>query len=140
VAAEDNKAIVQRFYDEVINQRRFDVLDDLLAPHFRGFQLPHRNQSSSRPRFREILQEILSAFPDYHETIEDWIVAEDKIVTRWTFRGTHTGSPYFGILATGRPVIGTGIDIFRLENGKLIEHWAEVDLLGIMSQLGKDPS
>ena len=76
----------------------------------------------------------LPAFPDGRETVEDQIAEGDKVVTRWSFRGTHNGV-LFGIEPTGKNVTLTGIFIDRIEDGKIVEHWDEADILGLMEQL-----
>jgi predicted ester cyclase len=78
-------------------------------------------------------------FLDPGVTVEDQIVAGDKVVERWSTVGTHEGE-FMGIPATGNKVTVTGIDISRLEDGKVVEHWTEMDVMGMMQQLGAVPS
>jgi steroid delta-isomerase-like uncharacterized protein len=134
-----DRAVVERFYDEAINQRRLEVLDEILAPEFQGDKLEREQTFSTREQLKRGLGKILNAFPDYHQTIHDWIVADGKVVARWTTRGTHLG-PYNGIAPTGRVIHEHGIDIFQVENGRIVAHWVELDLLGILRQMGfSDP-
>lgn len=136
---EADRAIVERFYDEAINQRRLDVLDEILSPEFAGDKLEHEGTSSTREQLKRGLAMILNAFPDYHQTIHDWIVADGKVVARWTTTGTHLG-PYNGIAPTGKVIREHGIDIFQVEGGRIVAHWVELDLLGILRQMGfSDP-
>jgi steroid delta-isomerase-like uncharacterized protein len=80
-----------------------------------------------------------SGFPDFQGIIEDLFAAEgDKVVLRFTFRGTHQGE-FMGIAPTGKQVIMPGIDIFRIADGKLVELWNQEDMLGMMQQLGAIP-
>ncbi len=76
----------------------------------------------------------IPAFPEGRETVEDQIAAGDKVVTWWSFQGTH-GGPLFGIEPTGKTVTFTGIFIDRLKDGKIVEHWDEADILGLLEQL-----
>lgn len=82
---------------------------------------------------------ILEAVPDYRVTIDDEIAENDKVVTRWTARGTHKGT-FQGIAPTGRQVTITGVTISRYVDGKIAESWVELDTLDLMRQLGADPA
>ena len=134
MSTEDNKAIVRRFFEEVFNRQNLAVLDELVSSDFIHHQ-PGRvlrgaeffNQVKSRDHFL--------AFPDLHITIEDMIAEGDKVVTRWTARGTHQGEA-MGLPPTGNEVTWTGMNFMRVVNGKLVEDWEELDLLGLMQQLG----
>lgn len=136
---ESDRALVERFFEEVINQRKLDVLDEILSPNFAGDKLEHEQTFSTREQLKQGLGMILKAFPDYHQTIHDWIVADGKVVARWTTSGTHLGV-YNGIAPTGRVIREHGIDIFQVEGGQIVAHWVELDLLGILRQMGfSDP-
>ena len=135
MSTEENKALVRRFFDEAINQRKLDILDEILAPHFEGNKLEHENRSNTRAELKAMLAMVFNAFPDYHQTIVDWIAEGQKVVARWTTRGTHQG-PYNAIPPTGKVIIEHGIDIFRVVDGQIVEHWVELDLLGILQQMG----
>ncbi len=79
------------------------------------------------------------AFPDIHFTVEDQIAETDKVVTRWTARGTHRGQ-LMGIPATNRSVTWAGITIHRIADGRVAESWVSSDALGLMQQLGVSPT
>jgi steroid delta-isomerase-like uncharacterized protein len=79
-----------------------------------------------------------NAFPEIQMTVEDLIAEGDKVVTRWTARGTHQGE-LMGIPPSGNPVEVTGITIDRIEGGKVVETWANYDALGMMQQVGAVP-
>jgi steroid delta-isomerase-like uncharacterized protein len=79
------------------------------------------------------------AFPDVHITIEDQVAEGDRVVTRWTARGTHTGA-FQGIPPTGKRGSMTGIDINRFADGKVVECWTNADDLGLLQQLGVIPT
>ena len=134
MSTEENKALVRRFYDEVTNGRNVAVLDELLAPNFEGFKVEGSDHGQNREEFKHMITMLLNAFPDHHQTIHDWIAENDKVVTRWTVQGTQQGE-YVGIAPTGKQVKITGMDIFRIVDGKIVEVWAEVDMLGTMQQL-----
>jgi predicted ester cyclase len=79
-----------------------------------------------------------SAFPDLHFTIEDTLVEGDKIVWRWSSTGTNTGS-MMGMPSTNKKATITGIEIYRIANGKIAERWGNFDQLGMLQQLGVVP-
>jgi steroid delta-isomerase-like uncharacterized protein len=79
-----------------------------------------------------------SAFPDIKRPVEDLVAAGDKVVARWTSFGTHSGE-FMGVPATGRFLRTSGITIFRLEDGKIVEEWSESDMLGMLQQVGAIP-
>jgi steroid delta-isomerase-like uncharacterized protein len=79
-----------------------------------------------------------AAFPDLHLTVEDSIAEEDRVVNRWRFRGTHRGE-FYGVPPTEREVTTSGIDIWRIKGGKIVENQQVVDNLGLLQQLGAIP-
>ena len=81
----------------------------------------------------------LAAFPNLHFTFEDLIAEGDKVVVRETMSGTQQGE-LMGIPPTGKQFSVTGIEIYRFEGGKIVEHWLESDMLGLLQQLGALPS
>ncbi|HWU37535.1 MAG TPA: ester cyclase, partial [Candidatus Acidoferrum sp.] len=81
---------------------------------------------------------VRAAFPDFHNTIEELIAEGDKVVARLTYRGTHRGH-LFGIVPTGRQVVYSGIAIFRIAGGKIVDGWVIGDTLALMQQLGAVP-
>jgi predicted ester cyclase len=81
----------------------------------------------------------LTAFPDLHFTVEDIIAEGDKVVTRLTCRGTQQGA-FMGIPPTGKQATVTAIDINRFAGGKSVEHWLNMDTLGLLQQLGVIPA
>lgn len=88
---------------------------------------------------QQVLQLFNAALPDHRTAIEDEIVSEDRVVCRWTTRGTHNGD-FFGVPPTGRPLVSRGVTIMRLENGAIAELWESIDILGLMQQMGAIPS
>ena len=80
-----------------------------------------------------------SAFPDITATMDDLVVAGDRVVGRFTYRGTH-GGPLYGIPATGNPIEMRSIDIWRTENGSFVEHWDELNYVELFQQIGIIPA
>jgi steroid delta-isomerase-like uncharacterized protein len=131
---EQNKDIARRIYEEVINKRDLDLLDELVKPDYEEHDpLPGQREGLDgiRDRFRMLIEGL-----DPHFTIEDLIAEEDRVVVRWTNSGTNVGE-FLGVPATNRPFTIAGIDIYRVEGGKLAEHWHVVDMFGQMVQLGQ---
>jgi steroid delta-isomerase-like uncharacterized protein len=134
----DNKMLFRQFIEEVANQGNIAAIDELLVPNF----ISHEELPPGIPAGREgakvLFTMLRSAFPDLQVAIEDQIAEEDKVVARTTWRGTHPGE-FLGIPPTGKPVKYAVIDIVRIAEGKIVEHWAVVDMLGLMQQLGMIP-
>ena len=134
--SEENKALVRRLY-EAINQNSLGMLDEITSAEA-TIHTPFSQHQAGRGSFEEVFTSLMRAFPDYHVTIEDQIAEEDKVVTRYTARGTQQGE-LMGISPTGKEVSVTGIDIDSVSGGKIVEHWSEADTLGMMQQLGAVP-
>lgn len=133
-----NKAVVRTLIEEVINKSRYDLIDRYLATGVTEND-PHQAQAESpHAAFRRAVEASKQAFPDGETVIEAQLAEDDYVVTRWRFSGTHQGD-FRGIAPTGRKVEMTGIFFDRLENGKLIETWANYDLYGLMRQLEAAP-
>jgi len=133
MSTEDNKAIVRRVYD-AINAKDADALDDLFAADVSSnTRFPHGK--SGLEGFKESFAAALSSFPDYSITIDDQIAEDDKVVTRYTARGTQEGE-FMGVAPTGEAIELIGIDIDRLADGKIVEHWSEANLDDLMVKLG----
>jgi steroid delta-isomerase-like uncharacterized protein len=133
---EENKAIARRFLDELWNQSNFGLVDQLLASDYDG----HSSTVIRGPEgAMAFVPRLRNAFPDFQFSILGQIAEGDEVATRWTIRGTHTGE-FQGVPPSGKPIEMTGITIFRIANGKLIEGWTNEDLLGLLQQLGAVPA
>jgi predicted ester cyclase len=126
------KRVVRRYYEDVLVDRRLDVLDQLLAPGFVG----HDSGGATIDRFDHIaaVQMLLSAFGELSVTIDDQIAESDRVTTRWSAVGTHTGE-YAGIAPTGREVLMAGTDIHRVDGDRVYELWEQVDFASLLAQL-----
>lgn len=133
MSTETNKALARRVFEEVLNGRNLDLLDELAAPDYIEHN-PLPGQGTGIEGIRDRYTMVLSAF-DPHFTIEDVIAEGDKIVLRWMQTGTHVGV-FTGLPPTGRRFTITGIEIWRVEGGQLAEHWDVVDVFGQLQQLG----
>jgi len=138
MAGNDNKAVVQRFYQEVLNQRKLDVLDQIGAEDYVEHD-PFPGQGNGRADLKARVASLHKAFNPLRFNVEDVIAEGDKVVVRWTNSGTDRGG-FMGIPPTGREFGIAGIDIYVVRDGRLAEHWHVVDMLGHMQQLGLLPT
>lgn len=130
-------ALVRRYYDDVLNGRRVDLLDELAAPDYvENDPLP--GQGTGRDGFKQRVTMLVDGLaPTF--TIADVIAEGDRVVVRWVNSGTHAGA-FLGVPPTGRSFRIAGIDIHRVAAGRLAEHWHVVDQLALMQQLGLLPA
>jgi predicted ester cyclase len=119
MSSEENKAIVRRLFEEVLNEGRLTAIDELVATDY----LSHAG-APRRKDFKQVVIRLRAGFPDLRYTIEDLIAEGDKVVIRATMHGTH-GVDYLGIPPTGKRVTSESIHIVRLASGKFREHWAQ---------------
>ena len=133
-----NKALVCALVDEIQNNHRLDRMPDYFEANFAN-HAEHDAQSagerSAVERTQALFTQLFEAFPDFHATIHQQLAEGDRVVTFKTMRGTHHGQ-FMGIAPTGRTVTFDVIDIVRIENGKVVEHWAVQDRAALMQQLG----
>ncbi len=133
--SEQNKAFVRDTLEAIWNQGDEAAVEQRLVTDYLGHSgLTIRGPEGAR-RFVAAMRQ---AFPDYHYAVEDEIAEGDRVVHRWTARGTHQG-PFQGVSPTGRVVTISGISIYRVVNGQLVESWTTSDLLGLMRQLAVAP-
>lgn len=132
-----NKAVVRRFVEEVQNQKDPDAYDELNDPSFVNHSAP-AGVPADRAGGKAYLWAFYTAFPDSRWTIDDMIAEGDRVVTKKTMAGTHTGD-LGDMPATGRTVTIQYVDIMRLSQGKIVEHWMCMDQLAFLQQLGAAP-
>ena len=138
MSTEENKALVRRFYDEVFNKKNLMAIDEFLDPQIIEHALPPGLPGGSAGS-RQFIGMYLAAFPDLHLTAEDLIAEGDKVVARFTLRGTHKGE-LMGVPPTGKQVTMTGIQIVRTAEGRIAVNWINLDALGMLQQLGVIPA
>ena len=142
--SEANKAVVQRVVDEIINQGKLNVADELFAPHYRSHRDLARDAAHSQAgadgpdSIKQGVGSVRAAFPDVHCATEQMIAEGDKVVARVKVTGTH-GGEFQGIAPTGKSFVRTAIHMLRIEDGKIVEQWAQSDDLGMLRQLGIVP-
>jgi predicted ester cyclase len=133
MGTEENKELIRREYEDGLNNRDWSLLEELMDPdyvgHFgaitvRGFQA-----------YKEFTNGLLTAFPDLVISLEDLIGEGEKVAVRLAFRGTHQGE-FLGVAPTHRQVTFSRCDIYHIVDGKLAEEWVELDVAGILQQIG----
>jgi steroid delta-isomerase-like uncharacterized protein len=129
----ENKAKFQLLYDEILNKGNLDAFEELCAPNFVKHAIPPSPDYGIEGSKQSVLM-LRKAFPDIKYTVEDMIEDGDKLVARWSAKGTHKGE-FMGIPPTGKQVAFSGIEIIRVEDGKAVEEWEELDRAGLMQQL-----
>jgi len=137
MSTEANKTLVRHFWDGVFNQKNLAVIDEVCAANCVLYDPSGPIQG--REALKQFIGSYLGAFPDFHVTIEDIIAEGDKVVVRQTTTATHQGE-LMGIPPTGKRVKISGIHITHVADGKMVEEWANDDVLGLLQQLGVIPS
>jgi len=135
---QDSKTLLRRYYDEVFNQRRPALVDQLAVEDYVEHD-PFPGQGDGRADLRARVQLILDGMNPLRFEIEDVVEEGDRIVVRWVQQGVQSG-PFMGIPPTGRSYTLAGIDIHRMRDGLMAEHWHVVDLFGLLQQLGAIPA
>ena len=133
----ENEALVRRFFEEFCNDRRADVVDEIVAADYvsHGPQAPPAQGPDGVVARVGLYQEAV----DGHWTIDDLFSAGDRVVTRWTGTGTHVGE-LMGLPATGQPIAVEAITIHRIADGQIAEEWTVWDALGLLQQVGAVPA
>lgn len=137
MSLETHKALARRFREELYNTGNVAIASEICDRDYIQHSLdPLTPDFGNGPEaMRQTVLMYRNAFPDARCTIEDLVVQGDRVVARWTARGTNTGS--LGNLApTGKRVEVTGMDLLRISNGKIRECWTNWDTMGMMQQLG----
>jgi steroid delta-isomerase-like uncharacterized protein len=125
--------------EEIFIRGNISQADEFLAPDFVEHEELPPGMPSGREGVKQLTATIRSAFPDFKATIDDMVAEGDKVVLRMTWRGTHQGE-FMGVPPTGRNVSFGVIDIIRIAGGKFVEHWGQMDSMGLMQQLGAIPA
>jgi predicted ester cyclase len=138
MSVEENKVIVRRFYEEVMNNGDVELLNELMDAEFDD----HGEALFGSPHGREVIKQGIiatrSILPDLHVSIEEMIAEDDMVAVRGIMRCTHQGE-WLGVTPTGNELTWKGIAMFRLANGRLMQRWFNSDGLSIVQQLGLVP-
>jgi len=137
MSLEENDALARRSVEEIWGKGNLDTVDELYADDFVWHWAPP-GVTSNREGYKQFVTASFAAFSDVRCPVEDIIAEGDKVMVRWIWRATHKGE-YMGIAPTGKQITMTGISILRIAAGKIAEEWGEMDMLGMMQQLGAVP-
>ena len=136
--SETNKQTAARMPLEAFNEGRLEVVDEVLSPEFEDHDLPP-GLPQGREGVKALISSVRSAFPDLKNTIVRQIAEGDVVVNHIRVTGTMTGD-FMGMEATGTSAAWDAIHIVRLRDGRIAEHWAVQDQLGMLQQLGLAPA
>jgi len=131
-----HRELALRWFEEIWNQRRPEVIPELLHPDARGHM--EGQEVHGQEEFRLVVDEILGALPDLHITVEDILADDRAAVVRWQFQATHTGHG-LGLAPTNRRVICSGMTWFEFRDGKVIEGWDRWNQAAFVHQLQQPP-
>jgi steroid delta-isomerase-like uncharacterized protein len=138
MAAEENRTVVRKFLEELFNQHDMGAIDRYLSADYVDHVTPP-GIPPTRDGFRQFVGSFFAALPDFRYTIEDVIATEDRVAVRLTAQGTQQGE-FQGIPATGKRATWSEMHIGRMQNGKIVEHWGQIDNMGMLQQLGVIPT
>lgn len=131
--AQKNEAIIRNLYEQVLNKRNLQQLQDIVSDDYVGV----RGQKGAAG-FQATIADLIKGFPDIQWHVEELVGEGDKVVIKWTVQGTHTGQ-FQQYPATGKTVSSGGIGIYELKNGKITGTQVQTDRLGFLQQLGVLP-
>jgi steroid delta-isomerase-like uncharacterized protein len=134
MSAESAKAVVRRSTEEVQNQGKFDVFEELFADDFVD-HTPQPDTTRDKVGVRKLYSYIRAAFPDFHAEIHWQLADGDHVTTYKTYHGTHEGY-FLGVAPTHRQIHFETVDVMRVQNGKITDHWGVGNLLSLMQQIG----
>ena len=138
MTTDDNKRLVRRYIDEVINTGRVDGIDEFISPDYVEVHHNATHQIGIEGAKQHVLG-VRETYPDLTVTVELQIAEGDWVAGRFVAEATHTGE-FMGVRPTGNKITLSGINIMRVADGKIVEHWVNYDALGLMQQIGAVPS
>jgi predicted ester cyclase len=130
---EKNKAAVRKLYEDILNTGKLELLDQVIAEDYIGVL-----GENGPAGFAQAIAPVRMAFPDIKWTIEDLIAEGDKVMAKWSWKGTNTSS-FNGIQPTHKEITHHAVNIFQFSDGKIIKAWMESDRLGFFQQIGVIP-
>lgn len=130
----DSNNPLYRFYEEVINQKKLHVLDEIYTDNYVNHIAPS-HVSKDLVGLKKLISEQIQAFPDWKIQVDYVLKSDNKLIVKWTLIGTHLGD-YFGIKPTGKSFKITGVDIETIQENKISEHDGAEDMLSLLEQIG----
>ncbi len=134
MSVEENKAIVKRYLDEAWNKGNVNILDEVASPNYARY-VAGQDKPLDREGQKQRITGFRKAMPDLHLSIDDLFGEGDRVVFRVTVRGTQQ-EPFMGAAPTGKQITVPAIDIVRIADGKIADHWGLMDTFGLRQQLG----
>ena len=134
---EQNKAVVRRWF-QAFNDRDWAAEEAARSADFAA-HVPGAPAPLDRAGWKAFIAAFSAGFPDFRLVLEDVLAEGDRVAARWTFRGTH-GGEFLGMTPTGKPVSMSAVEVNRVADGKVAEHWVVLDQLGLLLQLGAIPA
>jgi steroid delta-isomerase-like uncharacterized protein len=135
MATDVNKKLVSQFYEEVWSHGNVEFADQIFAPDYIRHDLRPSAAAPGPQGQKKIAEDFRAAFPDLRMHVDLVVAEEDLVAARWTMEGTLTGR-WGGVEPTGKPARFSGVNIFRIRDGKVVELWNHRDDLGLMQQVG----
>ncbi len=135
MGTEENKALVRRAFDEMINKKNLAAVEQFIAGDYVGHFSGTPDAIRGVDAFKQFIGMYNTAIPDSSVSFDSVLAEGDRVAARLTYRGTHKG-PLMGIPPTGKPINVSSTNVFRIVNGKAAEQWANTDDLGLMTQIG----
>ena len=141
MSTEANKSLALRYFNEVFNKGDLKVLEEITGPDF-VFTMPtHDEPFRGVDGYKGLVNMLRGCFPDIQFAVEDMVAEGDRVMTRWTARGTHTGIPFPTVIgevpAAGNQFHIEGMTWHQIRNGKISQVTANEDSIGLISQLGR---
>lgn len=135
-----NNEIAVLFFDSAWNKGDLNAIDKYIPANAVDHStVPGKSPEQGPASFKSIIVMFRNAMPNLVMTIEDKVYMNDRVVHRWVIKGNHTGTPIFGVKSSGKELVLHGTSIVRVEKGKIMERWANLDLYGFSIQLGLIP-
>jgi steroid delta-isomerase-like uncharacterized protein len=133
----DNSQIARAVMEDLFSKGKFDIVDQYFDSAYQGHE--SLMGSFGRDQVKKHVQTYRTAFPDLHVTVDDLVAASDKVLVRFSCRGTHRGD-FLGKPGTGKSVTTSGITVMKFKNGKIVEDWTQWDTLKLLQDLGIAPA
>jgi len=133
MATTQNQMLIEQLFNEVMNDRKFSLLDQIIDPAFVNHGIPDAKQRPSG--FKQVIEQFLDGFPDMKIQIEQIVSEKDLVATRGYWTGTNSGS-FMGMPSSGKKVRIDYIDFWKIKNGKCVENWVQMDMMSLMQQVG----
>lgn len=130
----ENKIVITRLYEDILNRRKPEMLDKIVAEDYVDhYPIPNRPTGPARVKMQ--MEEMFKSFPDINYSLEDLVAEGELVAARYTLQGTHEGL-FMDIEPTGKRVSVSGMDFFRFNDGLICEYWELLDKLSLLRQLG----